>query len=246
MMKTQNQTVLVYINIYPLATQNQHTKTEINQDLIKPLREYLRKYNKTTVSSWFTTPSLLFTKLKASGRITIHSNSIILTQPLKNKQIELEGENSNILQINSTQIIIQGGYGFYTIATILNPTIILPTGKLSFDGNLTFILRQPKISINGITEFKNFYMLHPPTIYTDGRKTTFEGNLTLHIYVSDEYTIALPYKLNSVITVKYEKPIMKIDEIAQLLPTIPWLIIIGFIFLGLTIYSAVHIRKTAQ
>ena len=225
--------------------QNQHIETKINQDLMKPLREYLESYDKTRISSWFTTPSLLFAELKASGKIVIRSNSIILAQPLENEQIKLEDKNSNILQINSTQIIVQGGYGFYTAVTVLNPTIILPTNELSFSGNLTFILRQPEIFINGTTEFKNFYMLHPPTIYTDGRKTTFKGNLTLHIYVSDEYTIALPYKLNSTIMIKYEKPLMEFNEITQLLPAIPWLIV-TFILSGPIIYLAVYTQKPNQ
>ena len=69
-------------------------------------------------------------------------------------------------------------------------------------------------------------MLHPPTIYTDGRTTTLSGKITLGIYVSDEYTIALPYKFESSITVKYETPLMEFNEIASFMSTIPYIILL--------------------
>lgn len=228
MMDTENQPILIYADIYPLIMQNQHLNTSINQNLVQPLTEYLENYDETRITTWFTTPSLLFTKLRANGTIFVRSKSIILNQPLENELVNTETDN--VVQINSTQITVQGGYGFYTRIALLNPTIRLSTNKISYTGNLTVILRQPEISIDGIVEFENFYMVHPSTIYTDGRKTTLKGNLTIHVYVSDEYTIALPYKLNSIITVKYEKPIMEFDETTSLLLLTPWLIVVLILF----------------
>ncbi len=78
-------------------------------------------------------------------------------------------------------------------------------------------------------------MLHPPTIYTDGRTTTLSGKITLNIYASDEYTIALPYKLQSSITVKYETPLMEFNETASLISIIPFVILIIVLVIPLII-----------
>jgi hypothetical protein len=120
----------------------------------------------------------------------------------------LSTEGYTTININSTEITLQKGYGFYTTLTAYNPSITLQGNqKFSIDiaGNATSLIRQPLINVNGKIQFEDFYMLHPPTIYTDGRNTTLSGNITLNIYVFDEATIALPYKFNSSITIKYEK-----------------------------------------
>ena len=222
---TQDQLTLIYINIYPLLSQNQLLNPAPLQTLTKTLSSFIELYNETTISTWFTTPSLLFTSLQANGTISISSCSIdSITLP---ENQTLNTSNFNTILINSTEVTVQNGYGFYTTITAFNPSITLQgdqTTSLNIKGNATFLIRQPEITVNGKIQFENFYMLHPPTIYSDGRNTTLSGKITLNIYVSDEYTIALPYKFQSSITVKYETPLMQFNETASFITAIPYII----------------------
>ncbi len=150
----------------------------------------------------------------------------------------LNMNNFNSILINCTEATIQNGYGFYTNLTASNPLITLQgdqTSSFPIKGNVSFLIRQPSIIINGEIQFKNFYMLHPPTVYTDGRTTTLSGKITLNIYASDKYTIALPYKLQSLITVKYETQLMEFNETASLISTIPFVILIMVLVIPLII-----------
>ena len=224
---TQGQLTLIYINIYPLLSQNQLLNPTPLQTFTKTLSNYIELYNETTISPWFTEPSLLFTSLQANGTINISSNSIASITLPENQT--LNTNSFNTILINSTEITVQNGYGFYTNLTASNPSITLQgdqTTSLNIKGNATFLLRQPEITVNGKIQFENFYMLHPPTIYTDGQTTTLSGKITLNIYVSDEYTIALPYKFQSSITVKYETPLMEFNETASFISAIPYIILI--------------------
>jgi hypothetical protein len=228
MTTTQGHLTLIYINVYPLLSQNQLFNPAPIQTLTKTLRNYIDLYNETTITSWFREPSLLFTKLEANGTISISSNSIASSNLPENQTLNIH--NGDSVTISSTQITVQSGYGFYTTITATNPSITLrdnQTTSVTINGNATFLLRQPEICVNGNIQFENFYMLHPPTIYTDGRTTTLSGNITLNIYVSDEYTIALPYKLNSPITVTYEKPLMEFDDTQSLIQLIPYVLLIA-------------------
>lgn len=110
---------------------------------------------------------------------------------------------------------------------------------MNIKGNVTFLLRQPEITVNGKIRFENFYMLHPPTIYTDGRTTTLSGKITLNIYASDGYTIALPYKFESSITVKYETPLMGFNETASFMSAIPYIILIMIFTIPLIIIERI-------
>jgi hypothetical protein len=248
MTTTRDNVTLIYINIYPLIQQNQlHNQTAL-QSLTETMSKYVKIFDEKTISPWFNKPSLLFTKLKANGTIHIFSNSIALINPQANTtNIGTEGYNIN--QISSTKIILQEGYGFYTIITAYNPSITLQGNqtdylmagdnkvegqKLSIEinGYVTFLIRQPKLSVNGEIQFENFYMLHPSTIYTDGRNTTLNGNITLSIYVSG---IALPYKFNSPIRVKYAKPLMEFNEIQFLSLLTPYIILIIILMLSMKV-----------
>ena len=238
---TKDQITLIYVNIYPFLSQNQLYNPILRQALAKILGNYLEPYDMTTVTSWFTEPSLLFTKLTANGTISIQSNSLASIKLPENQTLNTNGYNTILLK--SSQITIQRGYGFYTTLIASNPTITLK-GNLAtsatINGNATLLLRQPEISINGTIQFENFYMLHPPTIYTDGRTTMLSGNITLNIYVSDAYTIALPYKFQSSITVKYEKPLMEFSENTAFILMIPYIIII--VILVATVLLIQHLK----
>lgn len=223
----RNQITLVYINIYPLIWQNQLLNSTLLQTLIETLNNYIELYNETTVTSWFTESSLLFTMLEANGTVSIRSSSIASIKLPENQTLNLKEVNT--ILIHSSRIRVQKGYGFYTTIIASNPSITLQgnqTTSMNINGDATFLIRQPEISVNGKILFEDFYMLHPPTIYTDGRNATLSGNITLNIYVSDEYTIALPYRLNSPITVKYEKPLMEFDEKASFMLLLPYIILI--------------------
>jgi hypothetical protein len=228
MTTTKGQLTLIYINIYPLLSQNQLFNPILRQTLTKTLGNYIEPYDTTTVTPWFTEPSLLFTELTANGTVIIQSNSLASIELPENQTLNTNSYNT--ILIKSTKITVQGGYGFYTTLIASNPNITLKgnqTTSATINGNATLLLRQPEISVNGAIQFENFHMLHPPTIYTDGRTTTLRGNATLNIYVSDEYTIALPYKLNSPITVNYQTPLMAFDETASLILLIPYAILIA-------------------
>lgn len=258
MTTTQNQLKLIYINIYPLIRKNQLFNQTLLQSLTETMSNYMKIFDETTISPWFTEPSLLFTKLKASGTVRVFPNSIVLIKPQENSRVRIGSETAhNILtnitsisiegydtiQINSTGITLEKGYGFYTTLIAYNPSIILQGNQTSYiitennkvegqilsieiNGYVTFLIRQPEISVNGEIQFENFYMLHPSTIYTDGRNTTLVGNLTFYIQVSDEYSIALPYKFNSPITVRYEKPLMEFSENTAFMLMVPYIILI--------------------
>lgn len=224
---TQSQRTLIYVNIYPLLSQNQLFNPTPLQALTKTLGHYVGDYDSTTVTPWFTEPSLLFTKLNANGTVSIRSNSIASIELPENQTLNTNGYNAIV--VDSTRITIQRGYGFYATLIAYNPSITLQGNQitsLTINGNATFLLRQPKISISGTIQFEDFYMLHPPIIYTDGRTTTLSGNITLNICVSDEYTIALPYKFNSPITVRYEKPLMEFNENTSFMLMVPYIILI--------------------
>jgi hypothetical protein len=225
---TQGQLTLIYVNIYPLISQNQLFNPFLGQALAKTLGNYSELYDTTTVTPWFTEPSLLFTKLTANGTISVQSNSLASIELQENQTLSTNSYNT--ILIKSTNITVQGGYGFYTTLIASNPNITLKgnqTTSATVNGNATLLLRQPEISVNGAIQFKNFYMLHPSPVYTDGRTTTLSGNITLNIYVSDEYTIALPYKLNSPITVNYQTSLMGFDETASLISLLPYIILIA-------------------
>ena len=106
---------------------------------------------------------------------------------------------------------------------------------LNLNGESTFLIKQPELIVDGKITFEDFYMLHPPTIYTDGSPTTLTGKISLKIYVSDEYTIALPYKFNSPINVDYEMALMEFDEISSLTNLLPYIIIIAIIIIPIFI-----------
>jgi hypothetical protein len=239
MTTTRNGIKLIYINLYPLITQNQLLTQASIQSMTETLSEYMQTSNETKISPWFTEPSLLFNKLTATGSISITSNSIITNLTNIN--------NFEITQINSTKITIQGGYGFYTALTAHDPIIVMRSNKTftqEINGNITFIIRQPEISVNGEIKFENFYTLHPPTIYTDGRTTSLQGDINLHIYASDKFSIALPYHFNSYITVSYERPYMQFNETNYLFSLIPYILIVGIILLSSQLFY--YISRTNE
>jgi hypothetical protein len=89
-------------------------------------------------------------------------------------------------------------------------------------------------------------MMHPPTIYTDGRSTTLSGNITLKAYTSDKYTIALPYKLNSAIKVRYEAPLMSFNEVTSFFLMIPYLILIAIFTIAIVMIRRTRIRQIEE
>ena len=200
----------------------------------------METYDETAVSPWFTEPSLLFSGFEANGTIQVVADSVASIKLQENSTATtnsgtyynistLGTEAYNTIQIGSSEIAVQGGYGFYTTLMAYNPSITLKnnqTTTIDVNGNVTFLIRQPVINVSGEIEFQDFFTLHPQTIYTDGRNTTLSGDITFTIYVSDENTIALPYKLNSPITVKYEEPLMEFDETLSLLAMTPYIILV--------------------
>lgn len=249
---------LTYVNAYPLISQNKINEENISKCLANTLNDFVKTYNASSISSWFTEPSLLFKAFRANGAIEVFSNSVASIKLKENNLVNIHTETShniltnitsinlegcNTIQINSTEITVQKGCGFYTTLTAYNPYITLQSSQTTYinagnnkiagqtftiqiNSNVTILVRQPEISVNGEIQFENFYMLHPPTIYTDGRNTTLSGNITLYIYASDEATIALPYQFNSPISVKYAKPLMEFNEIASLLLMTPYILIL--------------------
>jgi len=236
MMKSQNDLTLVYVNIYPLVKHDLIPNLKDVQYLFSTLKEYIEEYDESKVTPWFVESSLLFTALKARGSINIRSNTIIPINLPQN--YVMEAEEYDEVEINCAKIIVQGGYGFYTRIIVVNPLIKMIDFEnnysitLNIRGNAAFLVRQPKLSISGEVVFEKFYMLHPSIVPTDGRKTTFMGNITLFIYSSDEYIVALPYKLNSTAVIKYEKPLMKYDELSALPRLVPYLIITIVMFVS--------------
>jgi hypothetical protein len=216
---------LIYVNIYPLTLQGQLFKPVILEAL-EILSNYIDLYDATTVTPWFTEPSLLFTRLIANGTINIQSNNLISTKISENQTLNTKSYKT--VRIESKKIIVEPGYGYYATVVAFDPTIILmgnQTASIQINGNVTLLLRRPKISINGTIQFESFYMLHPPPIYSDGRTTTLMGNVTLNIQLSDGYIIALPYHLNSLIRVRYSKPLMEFNEFSSLIKMIPYIIL---------------------
>ena len=202
-----------------------------------------------------TSPSIAFLNIEENNSIIVQTESGTSTF---SNVTNLTMNRYKIAHIKTSQINTQEAYGFYTKLEVINPEIILEGDKLTYIlvdnrtieaqtpsikimGNITLLVRQPTISINGTMQFRNFYMLHPPTIYTDGRNTTLQGNISLHIYVSDEFSIALPYFLNSPITVKYEPVLIQFNETQSLSLMIP-----SFIITLIFFTTVVLITRTKQ
>jgi hypothetical protein len=223
----QGQLTLIYVNIYPLISQNRMLDPAFTQPLTKVLSKYIELYDERNITPWFTEPSLLFTGFKANGTISIRSDSVASIELPEGRTIDSGSLNS--ILINSTEISVQGGYGFFTAITTYNPFVTIQgnqTISINVNGKATFLIKQPEISIDGETKFENLRMFHPPTIYTDGRNITLSGKMTLNVYLSEQYTIILPYKLNSPIAVKYDIPLMQFDETASILQLVPYCILI--------------------
>lgn len=244
MITTQKQFTLIYVNLYPLIPQNQLLNHSLIQVLEEVLHNPMETYDEATVSPWFREPSMLFRGFKADGTIQVTSDAVASIKLQENSTISANSETGydgstlsmeryHKIKISSTKLTLQKGYGFYASLIAYNPSVTLEgsqTAKIDITGYATFLLRQPEINVNGKIQFENFYMLHPPTIYTDGGNTTLSGNIVLNIYVSDDATIVLPYKFNSPITVKYEKPLMEFDETGSISLMAPYLIFAGILF----------------
>jgi hypothetical protein len=236
----QSRFKLIYVNIYPLLLQGQLFKPVVLEAL-EILSNYIDPYNATKVTSWFTEPSLLFTRLIANGTINIQSNTLISIQLPENQTLDMKSYKT--VRIESKKIIVQPGYGYYATVVAFDPTIILTgnqTASIPINDNVTLLLRRPKISINGTIQFESFYMLHPPPIYSDGRTTTLIGNVTLDIQLSDGYIIALPYRLNSLIRVKYSKPLMEFNEFSSLIKMIPYIILTTLFIVAIFLIRREH------
>lgn len=229
---------LIYVNIYPLLSQLPYLDL---QSLFKnSLGYYLDSYNETTITPWFLKPSMLFKKAEINGTIQIFPKSIAFIKIQENNSVSVHTKTTNYtiksitainidtctrVKINSSKVVIQKGYGFYTTLKVYNPLITLSGDSIVFinggikikgqeillkiNGDVELLVRQPKILIKGESMFKDFYMLHPPIIYTNGRNVKLSGIMDLNMYASDEYTVVLPYRFSSLITITYEKPLIK-------------------------------------
>jgi hypothetical protein len=260
MTTTRDQFTLIYINVYPLIQQNQLFNPTPIQTLTEILGNYMEIYDETAVSPWFYEPGLLFSGFEASGTIQVMADSVASIKLQENSAVRTKSgtyynistlgtERYKTIQIDSSEITVQGGYGFYTTLIAYNPSITLQnnqTTAIDITGNATFLIRQPEISVNGRITFENFHMLHPPTIYTDGRSTTLSGDIALGIYVSDEATIALPYKFNSPITVKYEKPLMAFDEIKSFMLMLPYIVLILALAIAILLVQRFKVSDTDE
>ncbi len=225
MTTTQGQLTLIYINLYPLIVNKQLLSSDLIQTISDAIKDYTEFCDDNTISSWFTDPALMFKTFAAEGEISVYSSSGAM---LTDNQTTVTGDFSELL-INSNSITVQRGYGFYTTVTAMNPSITLQGNTkttTSLNGNVTFLLRTPEISVNGQIQFMSFYSLHPPMVYTDGRTASLSGDITMDICLSDEYTIALPYRFNSPITVNYEKPLMEFDEVEALVSLLPYMLLL--------------------
>ncbi len=258
MTTTQNETTLVYVNIYPMLSHSSLLDDYPIHFLTESLSWCMAVFDESTVSPWFTESSLLFKGFTANGTASLSSDSIASIDPQVSVNVNIQTDDSRYIfenvtsvslagydsvNLNSSRITVQKGFGFYTTLIANDPAIIIQSNHdasvsigsrmiegqtigLQINGRVAFLIRQPKIHVRGEIEFQNLYMLHPPTIYTDGRNITLKGDITLNIYVSDESTIALPYRLNSPITVKYETPLMEFNETTSILLATPYIVLV--------------------
>ncbi len=266
---------LTYINIYPLLEQNELFNATILRNLTHFLSDKSEVDNQTAISRWFTEPSLLFTNISATGKVSIIPQSVALIKAQGKNTVYINSETSQrtisnvsninigeckLIEINSTRIVAQKGYGFYTNIIVQNPTISIHDGgnvslildgekiegksfSMQINGNMTLMVRQPRISVDGSTKFENFYVMHPPIINTNGQATTIIGSLNFQLFVSDEFTIAIPYKFGSSVSVNYEKPLMSFDEIKSFLLAIPFVIVCASLLAVFLIISRIKIKS---
>jgi hypothetical protein len=179
-----------------------------------------------TITSWFTESGLIFSQLEANGTIQVNSNSVASIELPEPENIIIPSEKISFI---SSQITVKSAFGFYSTIIALDPTITWGGNSAVItraSGNVTFLLRQPQICISGNSIFENLYVYHPPTIYTDGRTVELDGNITLSIETTNKQLVALPYELSSQITVKYEKPLINLNELDLLRLLLPYLVIV--------------------
>ncbi len=269
MATTINRVSLIYVNIYPLISINQVFNKAAVECIIEVLSDRIKPFDATTLSPWFTLePSLLFTRLNATGTIKLVSGSIQLTNLPEDNMLGEQTDKlhdslarmdnisvgeARVIQVTSDEVTVEKGYGFYTTVVAHDPSIVLTdrtshmngkdetAGELSsvnMTGNVTLLMRQPDVSVNGKIRLESFYFMHgAPPIYSDGRDITLDGNLTLHIYLSDEATIAFPYSIPSPIKVRYDSPRMKFDETASFILMIPYALLVTVMFTSLFLLS---------
>jgi len=115
--------------------------------------------------------------------------------------------------VNAAQGVLKDGKGFYS-RVLLNQSSVQFVGRPAiisiFDSNgeihtisseeieiklpeSTFLIRQPKVSCDGITKFENFYGFGkvPKNIRFDNENFQINGKVILNNKLSDEFTISV-------------------------------------------------------
>jgi len=212
-----------------------------------------------------------FKYVNATGKVEIHSSSMIFPLNINFKRVEIiewNGEkkqvsnitklvlaNYSYVQINTSNITISDGKGFYSTLNLKGNVIVkiegnayaivsTPNGNATQFTNvkemlieneepITLYLREPTIKIDGAIFLKELYSsvsIYPKT-RTYGQDLKIRGSVETTIYMSDKYSWA------SWITVSgsFERnpPLIVYDEISSLPQAVFWSIILAPIFLVL-------------
>lgn len=131
---------LVYVDLYPLIASNLTTDRSLVESIGQLLSSYIFNSNSSSVSEWFSTPSLLFSGLMTKGSVSISSSSVIGVElgGTSDLALQLDGVESGIrsvtsldvpadvgMKIVSSNVSTGGGYGFYTLVRAEDPTLVI-------------------------------------------------------------------------------------------------------------------------
>jgi hypothetical protein len=179
--------------------------------------------------------------LNGTGGLVLESGG---TKVKADSATSLIATGYNQVQMSATSASIDGGYGYYSFVTLSNTTMVF-TGASSVEvtsgasqlsgqqvsvvapGAITLLMREPTVTIDGITNFTGFYSLHPPLLYTDGRPVQIRGGITFQMYASDESSMALPFAISSSAVASYFPPLMSFNEWSAFLASTPYVAAIG-------------------
>jgi hypothetical protein len=166
----------------------------------------------------------------------------------------------NDVQIKSNNAIFNGGSGFYTNLTLQEPSTINFIGKpaiisLLLDNNhkidvkgkniqininkINILSRQPKIVLNGITNFSQFYAYGDlnSKIRVLGKNLVTDGKVNLNIIYSDKFMISNGTSLNGKIISPQSTYYQNVESISIFkLSDITYITVMVLIFIIYNIY----------
>jgi hypothetical protein len=164
------------------------------------------------------------------------------------------------VEISAARASIGGGYGFYSFVTLSNSSLVFSgtnlvnvnAGESHLSGQqvsviipktVILLVREPMVSIDGLTDFNGFYSLHPPSLYSDGRPIQLKGSISFQMYSGDTSSVALPVSFGAGAVATYKTPVMSFNEWSAFLASAPYVAAIACVTILGWLFFKMRSRK---